>query len=220
MIRLTVWEGQVAARAVVTSPSRLQISYPRSHCLCAGRALAVWGLTADDIGVLSIHGTSTQTNEKNETYMWNTILKTLDRTAGNAAPIMAQKSLVGHAESGAAAWQMAGLLQSIASGNVPGNCNADNVDALFQEHSLLMFPSKSIQTDGITAGVMVCPSSYRLAYVTNIFFSPHSVLAKLAEWLLLSIHVTFLLQRHPLCTSHTRSDTRSAIWSRIRLCQK
>ena len=58
------------------------------------RALAVWGLTADDIGVLSIHGTSTQTNEKNETYMWNTILKTLDRTAGNAAPIMAQKSLV------------------------------------------------------------------------------------------------------------------------------
>ena len=26
------------------------------------RALAVWGLTADDIGVLSIHGTSTGAN--------------------------------------------------------------------------------------------------------------------------------------------------------------
>jgi len=26
------------------------------------RALAVWGLTADDIGVLSIHGTSTTAN--------------------------------------------------------------------------------------------------------------------------------------------------------------
>jgi fatty acid synthase subunit alpha, fungi type len=119
------------------------------------RALAVWGLTADDVGVLSIHGTSTQANEKNETYMWNTILKTLDRTAGNAVPIMAQKSLVGHSKGGAAAWQMAGLLQSIASGIVPGNRNADNVDALFQQHSLLIFPSKTIQTDGITAGVMV-----------------------------------------------------------------
>ncbi|KAI9439787.1 fatty acid synthase [Lactarius indigo] len=118
------------------------------------RALAVWGLTADNIGVLSIHGTSTQANEKNETYMWNTILKTLDRTAGNAVPIMAQKSLVGHSKGGAAAWQMAGLLQSIASGVVPGNRNADNVDALFQQHSLLMFPSKTIKTDGITAGVM------------------------------------------------------------------
>ncbi len=26
------------------------------------RALAVWGLTADDVGVLSIHGTSTKAN--------------------------------------------------------------------------------------------------------------------------------------------------------------
>ena len=81
--------------------------------------------------------------------MWNTILKTLDRTtAGNAVPIMAQKSLVGHGKRGTAAQQMAGLLQSIATGMVPGKRNADNVDALFQEHPLLMFPSKSIQTDG------------------------------------------------------------------------
>jgi len=140
------------------------------------RALAVWGLTADDIGVLSIHGTSTQANEKNETYMWNTILKTLDRTAGNAVPIVAQKSLVGHAKGGAAAWQMAGLLQSIATGTVPGNRNADNVDALFQQHPLLMFPSKTIQTDGITAGVM---SSFGFGQVggTALVVHPRYVLA-------------------------------------------
>ncbi|KAF8271214.1 fatty acid synthase [Lactarius quietus] len=140
------------------------------------RALAVWGLTADDIGVLSIHGTSTQANEKNETYMWNTILKTLDRTAGNAVPIMAQKSLVGHSKGGAAAWQMAGLLQSIASGVVPGNRNADNVDAIFQQHSLLMFPSKTLQTDGITAGVM---SSFGFGQVggTALVVHPRYVLA-------------------------------------------
>src|SRR5450755_3745829 len=119
------------------------------------RALAVLGSAADAIGVLSMHGTSTQANEKNETYMWDTISKTLDRSPGNAVPIIAQKSLVGHPKGSAAPWQMAGLLQSIENGVVPGNRNADNGDALFQQHSLLMFPSKSIQTDGISAGVMV-----------------------------------------------------------------
>jgi len=68
------------------------------HIAPLRRALAVWGLTADDISVLSIHGTSTQANEKNEAYMWNTILKTLDRSPRNAIPIMAQKSLVGHSK--------------------------------------------------------------------------------------------------------------------------
>ncbi len=73
----------------------------------------------------------------------------------NAVPIMAQKSLVGHSKGGAAAWQKAGLLQSVESGVVPGNRDADNADAVFQQHSLLMFSSKAIQTDGISAGVMV-----------------------------------------------------------------
>jgi len=58
------------------------------------RALAVWGLTGDDIGALSIHGTSTKANasqvitshhssfvglltppqDKNETQIWDDIL--------------------------------------------------------------------------------------------------------------------------------------------------
>lgn len=87
------------------------------------RALAVWGLTADDIGVLSIHGTSTGANEKNETRIWNDVFTTIARTPGNAVPIMAQKSLVGHSKGGSAAWQMAGLLQSVVSGTIPGNRN-------------------------------------------------------------------------------------------------
>ncbi|EPQ52677.1 hypothetical protein GLOTRDRAFT_112049 [Gloeophyllum trabeum ATCC 11539] len=118
------------------------------------RALAVWGLTADDIGVLSIHGTSTGANEANETHIWNDVLTKIGRTPGNAVPIMAQKSLVGHAKGGSAAWQVIGLVQSVASGIVPGNRNNDNVDSAFQEYSLLLFPSKSIHTDGIRAGVM------------------------------------------------------------------
>lgn len=89
------------------------------------RALAVWGLTADDIGVLSIHGTSTGANEKNETEMWHNILATMSRTHGNAVPIMAQKSLLGHSKGGSAAWQMAGLLQTVNTGIIPGNRNSE-----------------------------------------------------------------------------------------------
>ncbi|KAG5646963.1 hypothetical protein DXG03_001686 [Asterophora parasitica] len=118
------------------------------------RALAIWGLKADDIGVLSIHGTSTNANEENETKIWNDIFTTISRTPGNAVPIMAQKSLLGHAKGGSAAWQMSGLLQTVNTGIVPGNRNSDNIDSHFQDRTYLMFPSKSIHTDGIRAGVM------------------------------------------------------------------
>lgn len=91
------------------------------------RALAVFGLSADDIGVLSIHGTSTQANEANETHIWNDIFNSLSRTPGNAVPIMVQKSLCGLAEGGSAAWQFAGLIQTIGSGVVPDNRNAEFV---------------------------------------------------------------------------------------------
>ncbi|KAL0953237.1 hypothetical protein HGRIS_004490 [Hohenbuehelia grisea] len=130
----------------------LQGSDPRVSPL--RRALAVWGLSADDIGVLSIHGTSTGANEANETNIWNDVLSTIGRTAGNAVPIMAQKSLLGHSKGGSAAWQMGGLIQTVNSGIIPGNRNADNVDAHFKERRFLMFPSVSIDTDGIRAGVM------------------------------------------------------------------
>ena len=89
------------------------------------RALAVWGLTADDIGVLSIHGTSTGANEKNETQIWHNIFETMSRTHGNAVPVIAQKSLLGHSKGGSAAWQMAGLLQTVITGIVPGNRNSE-----------------------------------------------------------------------------------------------
>lgn len=124
------------------------------HIAPLRRALAVWGLTADDIGVLSIHGTSTNANEENETRIWNDIFTTISRTPGNAVPIVAQKSLLGHSKGGSAAWQMAGLLQSVITGIIPGNRNSDNIDSHFQDRQFLMFPSRSIRTDGIRAGVM------------------------------------------------------------------
>ncbi|KAF8525925.1 hypothetical protein BU17DRAFT_74311 [Hysterangium stoloniferum] len=118
------------------------------------RALAVWGLNADDIGVVSIHGTSTMANEANETHVYNDVFTQISRTPGNAVPVMAQKSLTGHAKGGAAAWQMIGLCQTVNSGIIPGNRNADNVDKELQQWEYLMFPSKSIHTDGIKAGLL------------------------------------------------------------------
>jgi fatty acid synthase subunit beta len=104
------------------------------------RALAVWGLAADDVGTLSIHGTSSGANvgipiskdekitdgciqAKNETKIWNDIFTTIAHTPGNAVPIMAQKSLLGHSKRGSAAWQTMGLLQSASTGIIPGNHN-------------------------------------------------------------------------------------------------
>ncbi|KAL1712393.1 hypothetical protein EV715DRAFT_297105 [Schizophyllum commune] len=121
------------------------------------RALAVWGLTTDDVGVLSIHGTSTGANEKNETQIWNDIFKGLSRTPGNAVPIMAQKSLLD------GRWR--GLLQSVYHGIIPGNRNGGNIDPMFQDRHFLMFPSK-IYTAGIKAGLMSCgPRSFGFGQV-------------------------------------------------------
>ncbi|TFK27788.1 fatty acid synthetase alpha subunit [Coprinopsis marcescibilis] len=148
------------------------------HVAPLRRALAVWGLTADDIGVLSIHGTSTKANEDNETRIWNDVLSTISRTPGNAVPVVAQKSLLGHAKGGAAAWQMVGLLQSLITGIVPGNRNSDNIDSQFQDRKLLMFPSKPLHTDGIRAGVM---SSFGFGQVggTALVIHPRYLLAAL-----------------------------------------
>lgn len=69
----------------------------------------------------------TPLQEKNETDIWNNIFTSLSRTPGNAVPIIAQKSLCGHSKGGSAAWQLAGLLQSVYYGIVPGNRNAEYV---------------------------------------------------------------------------------------------
>lgn len=76
---------------------------------------------------MSIHGTSTKANEANESHIYNDIFAHLERTPGNAVPVIAQKSLTGHPKGGAAAWMMNGLCQSIITGIIPGNRNAEYV---------------------------------------------------------------------------------------------
>jgi fatty acid synthase subunit alpha len=46
---------------------------------------------------------------------------------------------------------MNGCLQILNSGLVPGNRNADNVDPIMEDFDLIVYPSRSIQTDGVKA---------------------------------------------------------------------
>ena len=59
------------------------------------RALAVWGLTPDDLGMVSIHGTSMQANGKNKTSVYNDVFTNIRRTPGNAVPVIVQKNMTG-----------------------------------------------------------------------------------------------------------------------------
>ncbi|KAI7866261.1 fatty acid synthase [Spinellus fusiger] len=117
-------------------------------------ALATFGLTVDDIRVASFHGTSTKANDKNESRVLDTQLKHLGRSKGNALLAIAQKHLTGHPKAPAASWMANGIMQTLLSGTVPGNRNADNVDEALQKFEYIVYPSRPIQTDGIKAGIL------------------------------------------------------------------
>jgi fatty acid synthase subunit alpha len=114
-------------------------------------ALATWGLTVDDIDVASFHGTSTVANDKNESDVICQQMKHLGRTKGNALMGIFQKYLTGHPKGAAGAWMFNGCLQVLDSGLVPGNRNADNVDKVMEKFDYIVYPSRSIQTDGVKA---------------------------------------------------------------------
>ncbi|RHZ19227.1 hypothetical protein DYB37_003435 [Aphanomyces astaci] len=117
-------------------------------------ALNMWGLTTDDIGVASFHGTGTNANDKNESEITHRQLEHLGRTAGNPIMVVCQKYLTGHPKGAAAAWMFNGLLQVMQSGIVPGNANNDNTAPELQKFDMLVYPNRSIQTDGIKAAIM------------------------------------------------------------------
>ncbi|KAL2215255.1 3-oxoacyl-synthase [Thermoascus aurantiacus ATCC 26904] len=114
-------------------------------------ALATWGLTIDDIDVASFHGTSTVANDKNESDVICQQLKHLGRKKGNAVLGIFQKYLTGHPKGAAGAWMLNGCLQVLNSGLVPGNRNADNVDKVMEQFDYIVYPNRSIQTDGVKA---------------------------------------------------------------------
>jgi len=114
-------------------------------------ALAVWGLTIDDLSVASFHGTSTIMSEKNESEVIHTQFENLHRAKGNPVLGVFQKYLTGHPKGAAGAWMLNGCLQILDTGLVPGNRNVDNVDETLKKFDHIVFPNRSIQTDGVKA---------------------------------------------------------------------
>ncbi|PVH99331.1 thiolase-like protein [Periconia macrospinosa] len=106
-------------------------------------ALAVWGLTVDDIHVASLHGTSTKKNDVNETAVIQQQLQYLGRTKGNVLPCVVQKSLLGHGLAAAGGFALNGCIQMLDQGIIPGNRNADNIDPELRDRDFLFFPSKT-----------------------------------------------------------------------------
>ncbi|KAJ2358940.1 fatty acid synthase alpha subunit Lsd1 [Coemansia sp. RSA 2618] len=117
-------------------------------------SLAVWGLTAEDIGLASFHGTSTKANDKNESEVLNTQLRHLGRTPGHVVPAVCQKWLTGHSKGAAASFMLNGVLQSLRTGLVPGNRNADNIAAELKEYDYALYLSQTVQTTGIKAALL------------------------------------------------------------------
>ncbi|HEY4220041.1 MAG TPA: ABC transporter permease [Myxococcota bacterium] len=91
-------------------------------------ALAVLGLGADDVGVVSKHDSSTQANDLNEAKLHEGLMQALGRSAHKPMFLISQKALTGHPKGAAAAWQMNGLMQAMAEGVIPGNHSLDDVD--------------------------------------------------------------------------------------------
>ncbi|GFP58644.1 hypothetical protein ACSS6W_008693 [Trichoderma asperelloides] len=114
-------------------------------------ALAVWGLTVDDLDVTSFHGTSTKANEKNEAGLVNAQLRHLGRKEGNVIPVVFQKSLTGHPKGPAGAWMLNGCIQMMHDGRIPGNRNGDNIDSELQQCEYLIFPNKTLSKPNMKA---------------------------------------------------------------------
>ncbi|KAK6825642.1 3-oxoacyl-synthase [Apiospora arundinis] len=117
---------------------------PTSSIAPLRAALAVWGLSIDDVGVASFHGTSTKANDKNESAVINDQMTHLGRTLGNPLLVVCQKYLTGHPKGAAGAWMLNGCLQVLESGVVPGNRNADDVDGALRAFPHLLYPSAAL----------------------------------------------------------------------------
>ncbi|MBI2346552.1 MAG: hypothetical protein HYV03_06685 [Deltaproteobacteria bacterium] len=107
-------------------------------------ALAKFGLTPDDIAVVSKHDTSTKANDPNENQLHQLMHQTIGRTPGNPLIVHSQKAWLGHAKGGAGAWQANAAIQMLQTGIVPGNPNLDDVDPAMAAYPTMCFSDRTL----------------------------------------------------------------------------
>jgi fatty acid synthase len=135
------------------------------------RGLARLGLEADDIAVVSKHDTATLANDPNEADLHERIADALGRTPGNPLFVVSQKSITGHSKGGAAAWQIGGLCQILASGVIPGNPHLEEPDPLLAGNQHLVYLDAPL----------ALPRPPRAALMTSLGFGHVSALICLAH---------------------------------------
>jgi fatty acid synthase len=118
------------------------------------KSLSTLGLTADDIGVLSKHDTSTGVNERNESELHERLAAAIGRSDGNPLYVISQKSITGHTKGGAAAFQIVGLCQVLSGGVIPPNRSLDCVMDDLAEHEHLVWLRKPLATGQLKAGIL------------------------------------------------------------------
>ncbi|GJD04071.1 fatty acid synthase alpha subunit [Colletotrichum higginsianum] len=134
-------------------------------------SLAVWGLTIDDLDVASLHGTSTKKNDTNETAVIQRQLEWLGRTKGNVLPCVLQKSLLGHGKGP----------RMLATGIIPGNRNADNIDAELRDRDLLFFPSRTYKNAADLKAFSVTSFGFGQKGAQVVGVNPRYLFATLSE---------------------------------------
>ncbi|MDO8644838.1 MAG: beta-ketoacyl synthase, partial [bacterium] len=146
-----------------------------------GQALQRFGLTADDITVVSKHDTSTAANDPNENKLHHLIQTTLKRDPGNPLLVHSQKSILGHAKGGAGAWQSIAAIQMMQTGLVPGNRNLEDVDPAMRAYPTLSFSDETLSL-GKKSIAAVLMTSLGFGHVGSIslFIHPEKALSLLS----------------------------------------
>ena len=143
-------------------------------------ALAVYGLSADDITLVYKHDTSTQANDYNENKLHFNIQSNIGRSKLNPLLVVSQKRLTGHSKGGAAVFQSIGLLQSMIEGKVSGNINLEDVDTRMNEFPAICFTDETIDVGKhtIKAG-LVTSLGFGHVGMIGLFLHPNFYLASL-----------------------------------------
>ena len=98
------------------------------------------------------HDTSTAANDPNESSCTRSSPRRWAAPTGNPLFVVSQKSLTGHAKGGAAAFQLIGLCQMLATGTLPPNRGLDCVDEALAENEHLVWLRQSLATGPFRAG--------------------------------------------------------------------
>jgi 3-oxoacyl-[acyl-carrier-protein] synthase II len=120
--------GEVLGYGCTADAYRITDIHPegRGAIGCMTAALRDAGLSADEVGYVNAHGTSTTVNDKVETVA----CKAVFGERASKVPVSSTKSMMGHLIAAAGVTEMIVCLKTIESGVIPPTINLENPDPL------------------------------------------------------------------------------------------